>query len=74
MHFLVAELFPRAEHVRWSNGEPVIDTAKHTYYPDRPATGFQGFLHHEELNALSRHAYQSERVCVVKSRVPSIYC
>lgn len=60
----MVELFPRAKHVRWSNGEPVVDRSERKYYEDRPAAGFQGFLHPEELVAMAKHANLSERVSV----------
>ncbi|KAI5371205.1 putative nucleotide-binding alpha-beta plait domain superfamily [Septoria linicola] len=58
---LMVELFPRAKHVRWSNGQPVVDRSERKYYPDKPAAGFQGFLHPEELVAMGKHASLSER-------------
>ncbi|GIZ38940.1 hypothetical protein CKM354_000233700 [Cercospora kikuchii] len=58
---LMFELFPRAKHVRWSNGQPVVDRNERKYYKDQAAVGFQGFLHPEELVALSKHATLHER-------------
>ncbi|KAK4635208.1 hypothetical protein CLAFUW4_01396 [Fulvia fulva] len=58
---LMAELFPRAKHVRWNNGQPVVDRTERKYYADKPAAGFQGFLHNEEFVSLGKHAGLSER-------------
>lgn len=59
---LMAELFPRAKHVRWTNGQLLVDTAPRQYYEDSKAAGFQGFLHPEELVAMAKHANLFERV------------
>ncbi|KXT03832.1 hypothetical protein AC578_8926 [Pseudocercospora eumusae] len=58
---LMAELFPRAKHVRWSHGQPVVDKTSRNYYAGQKASGFQGFLHSEELVAMTKHALLSER-------------
>ncbi|EME48599.1 hypothetical protein DOTSEDRAFT_49044 [Dothistroma septosporum NZE10] len=58
---LMAELFPRAKHVRWNGGQPVVDRTERKYYADKPAAGFQGFLHTEEFVALGKHAGLSDR-------------
>ncbi|KAM3415749.1 hypothetical protein BST61_g9260 [Cercospora zeina] len=58
---LMFELFPRAKHVRWSNGQPVVDRSERKYYKDQAAVGFQGFLHPEELVAMLKHATMNER-------------
>jgi hypothetical protein len=59
---LMAELFPRAKHVRWIDGKPVVDRSQRSYYAGQAASGFQGFLHTEELVALKKHALLAERV------------
>lgn len=69
----MVQLFPRAKHVRWSNGEPVVDKSERKYYADKPAAGFQGFLHPEELVAMAKHANLSERVSIA-STLPSSIC
>lgn len=59
---LMAELFPRAKHVRWCDGQPMVDKTPRRYYADQVAAGFQGFLHPEELVAMGKHANLSDRV------------
>ncbi|KAK4508419.1 hypothetical protein PRZ48_002157 [Zasmidium cellare] len=58
---LMAELFPRAKHVRWVRGQPIVDKSKKQYYAHSPADGFSGFVHTEEFHAMMKHANQSER-------------
>jgi hypothetical protein len=59
---LLSELFPRAKHVHWNNGSPIIDTEPKFYYEGIQAAGFQGFLHPEEFFTMARHAETNDRV------------
>lgn len=68
---LMAELFPRAKHVRWSHGKPSVDKAPRKYYENQEAAGFQGFLHPEELVAMGKHANLSDRVSDTFLMIPS---
>ncbi|SMY24391.1 unnamed protein product [Zymoseptoria tritici ST99CH_1A5] len=67
---LLSELFPRAKHVRWNDGCPIIDTEPKYYYPSIQASGFQGFLHPEEFFTMNRHAETNERA-IFASKSPS---
>lgn len=58
---LMTELFPRAKHVRWHQGQPIVDQSKRTYYEKVAADGFSGFLHDEEFHAMQKHANLDER-------------
>lgn len=58
---LMAELFPRAKHVRWNGGQPIVDNSKREYYQSAAADGFNGFLHSEEFHAMVKHAGLNER-------------
>jgi hypothetical protein len=58
---LLSELFPRAKHVQWKDGWPIVDLSPRLYYENEMAAGFQGFIHPEEFVMLLKHANAKER-------------
>lgn len=56
------QLFPRAKHVRWRGGQPVVDGTPRRYYTNEGAAGFQGFLAQEEVVAMGKNAGLHDRV------------
>lgn len=58
---LLSKLFPRAKHVEWKKGRPIVDFSRRSYYPGSTAVGFRGFINPEELIMIDQLGLPKQR-------------
>jgi len=63
---LMSELFPRVKNVTWEGNSPNVLHKHEMYYEGVTATGFAGFLQHEEIVMVVKHAETPHRVSVIE--------